>query len=201
MKPFTLKRSLVGVVLTVALSFSACGEDGQRSTGATTQETVQSSVSPTTIQPVETSAAVRSGRSLITTTSAPSAAATDLARELIPEATASYDFDQVSINGVQYSNALRISAFTTPQKVEINAGRAHDKFLGVLGIPDDQKSASMVQVDIGLDNAAPIFSTVVSFGESKNIDIDVPAVLRIKITVTSKTSSSAYVAIANPRLA
>jgi len=130
----------------------------------------------------------------------PSAADVDIVSSLVPEATASHEFEQTALNGVLYSNALVISGETTPQKVEINAGRSHKKFRGVLGVPDDGKSSASFQVDISLDGASPVFSAVINFGETKDIDIDIPNVLRVRITVVSKDSSyGGKVAIGNPR--
>lgn len=60
-------------------------------------------------------------------------------------------------------------------------------------------------MDISLDNGPVVYSTVINFGESKNIDIDVTNALRIKVTVTSKSANSCctseYLAIGNPRFA
>lgn len=96
-------------------------------------------------------------------------------------------------------NALQMFSGTTPGKVEINASRARKRFLGTLGIPDDQKSSSSHMVEISIDNAAPILSVIVNFGETKVIDLDVTNALRIRITVSTKTRESGTVAIGNPR--
>lgn len=137
----------------------------------------------------------------ISTTLPPAIADSEIGQTLVPESTTSYDFQQETINGVAFPNALRIYSTTSPKKVEINAGRSRKRFLGSLGIPDDAKSTSVHQVEISLDNGPPVFSTVLNFGETKTIDLDVTNVLRVRITVVSKESSSSggYLAIGNPR--
>ncbi|MCW3043656.1 MAG: hypothetical protein JWL57_1814, partial [Actinobacteria bacterium] len=93
-----------------------------------------------------------------------------------------------------------ISPRNASANVQIDAGRSKHRFVGSLGIPDNQSSGASYQVDISLDNAAPVYSTVVNFGETKNIDLDVTKALRIKITVLWKAGQSGEVAIGNPKL-
>ena len=89
-------------------------------------------------------------------------------RALVPQSDdVSFRFGQSTINGVSYTNALLIRVIRSdyPGWVEINAGRSRSRFLGDLGVPDDQKSGSAYKVDVSFDNAAPVFSTEVYFGQ------------------------------------
>src|SRR4029077_10982591 len=101
---------------------------------------------------------------------------------------------------VDYAQSLKISPGTAAVNVQINAGRSTHRFLGSLGIPDNQSSTASYQADISLDNAAPIYSTVVNFGETKKIDLDVTNALRIKISVLWKAGQYGVIAIGNPKL-
>jgi hypothetical protein len=123
-------------------------------------------------------------------------------RVLVPQSDGvGFRFGQSTINGVSYTNALliRVNYPDYPGWVEINAGRSRHRFLGDLGVPDDQKSGSAYKVDVSFDNAAPIFSTDVRFGEKKRLDLNVTNVLRIRISISPIARSRGYLAIGNPR--
>jgi hypothetical protein len=119
-------------------------------------------------------------------------------RTFVPESTLNFWFGQSTINGVSYTNALLIRV-SYPGRVEINAGRSRSRFLGELGVPDDQKSGSAYKVDVSFDNAAPVLSTEVRFGQTKRLDLDVTNVLRIKISISPIAGSWGDLAIGNPR--
>lgn len=132
----------------------------------------------------------------------PSEPAGDIAidRDLLPEYTAARpSFDQVTMNGVTYPSAMVVYSNQDPQRVEIDAGRKRDRFQGSLSIPDDQTSESAHQVDISLDNGPPVFSALVRFGETKQIDLDVSGALRIKITYVSVGARDGRFGIGSPR--
>ena len=134
------------------------------------------------------------------TTTALTPAGTSLSDGFIPESThVNVNFNKSVINGVNYTNAMVISVGSTPGEVQINAGRSYTHFTGQLGIPDDQKSSSAYKVDISVDNAAPILSTEVHFGETKTVNLNVSNALRIKIAV-SGNGYGGNVAIGNPTL-
>ena len=163
--------------------------------------TAPAATSSATASPTGTdSPAPSPSRELVPSITPPGAADTPVTSLLIPESTANYDFGQTTINGVDYAQSLRISPGNASVNVQINAGRSRHRFMGSLGIPDNKSSSASYQVDISLDNAAPIYSTVVLFGETKKIDLDVTGALRIKITVLWKAGQSGEVAIGNPRL-
>ncbi len=134
---------------------------------------------PTTTEPASADLAIESGQ--------------------IPEATTGYRFERATINGEAFATALIMQSSTSPLKLEINAGRTRKRFLGSLGVPDDEKASSSHQIDISLDNGPSILSFVVNFGELKAIDLDVTNALRIRITLVSKTTSGGRVAIGSPR--
>ena len=193
--------------LGMALLLVGCGTSTEKVGGSTvptstgppitTSTTLQAAASTTMIQ----GSATTGGRSTIPTTTAQSPADMDIGDTLIPEHTGSHSFRPTDINGISYSNALQMYSERRPTKVEINASRARKAFRGSLGIPDSESSSSSHQVEISLDNAAPAFSAVVNLGETKDVDLDVTGVLRVRITVSSLTSTSGYVAIGNPRFA
>ena len=87
---------------------------------------------------------------------------------------------------------MTITVYTKPACVQCNATyKALDK-----------QGIAYEKVDISLDNGPPALSTIVNFGESKPIDIDVTNVLRIKITILQKNSDCcAVVGIGTPRFA
>lgn len=123
---------------------------------------------------------------------------TAIDKTLVPQSTLTFRFRQSTINGVFYTNALVMSVHR-PRWVEINAGRSRSHFLGELGVPDDQESGSAYQVDVSFDNAAPVLSTAVRFGETKRLNLDVTNVLRIRISISPIARSRGYLAIGNPR--
>jgi hypothetical protein len=106
---------------------------------------------------------------------------------------------------VAYSNALMMTPSESASELQINAGRSRKRFLGELGVPDDQPSGTVYKVEISMDTAAPVYSVDVRFGETKQIDLDVTNVLRIKIRLTSLSGMKDYrysqIAIGSPRLA
>jgi len=193
--------ALLSTVAVVVALMAACGGGSTKATSATSPVTALTVTTTSSVPTTEGSTTSVVGRSPVPTTGKASAADVEIDRTFVPEATASYEFSQTALNGTLYSNALVMTGGTSPQKVEINAGRNHAKFRGVLGVPDDGKSSSNFQVDISLDGAAPVFSALINFGETKDIDVDVSNILRIKITVVSKGSSYGNVAIGNPRFA
>lgn len=201
MNPTVGKRVTRLSMLAVVMALMAgCGGTTAKTTSATSPLTaLPATTAPSSVSTSDGSATTAVGRTPVPTTLRQSAADVDIVSSFVPEATANYDFEQTALNGTLYSNALVMTGDTSPRKVEINAGRNHTKFRGVLGVPDEGKSSSSFQVDISLDNAAPVFSALINFGETKDIDIDIPNVLRVRITVASKDSSYGKVAIGNPR--
>jgi hypothetical protein len=208
--PTCSSRRLFGRVALTAfvLSLPACGggdsplkaSSGATTTTPTTAAVATTAQGPATTLGATTSTTLSGNRSQISTTTPPLAAAQQLDRTLIPENTASYDFTSFAMNGISYVNGLMINAGSSPAKVEINAGRSKKRFLGVLGIPDNDKSSSVQLVEISLDNAAPVLSTTIRFGETKDIDLDVTNVLRIRVVVTAKSGEyGSHVGIGNGR--
>ncbi len=200
------KRRLMRVsALGMALVLVGCGGGGDDDVDASAPSAPGSTsgASPTTVAVATTalSSPTTGVRSLVPTTIPAQLADTDLTEALIPEHSTSFDFEPTAIDGVSYVNALLLYAEQTPGKVEINAGRDRSRFRGSLGVPDSQPSSSSFLVEISLDNAAPVFSEVVNFGETKDIDLPVPGTLRIRVTVSSLTGRSGYVGIGNPRFA
>jgi hypothetical protein len=208
-------RSIVGTFSTVAIVLltAACGHGSSAvsstpalsptsspSFTATSSPTDPSTPSATPSPTATESLAPAPSRESVPSTPPPGAADTAVTSLLIPENTANYDFGQATINGVDYAQALKIYPRNSPLNVQIDAGRSKHRFVGSLGIPDNQSSTASYQVDISLDNAAPIYSAVVNFGETKNIDLNVTNALRIKITVLLKAGQSGEVAIGNPKL-
>jgi len=120
-------------------------------------------------------------------------------RTLVPQSTLAFRFEESTMNGVFYPNALVMGVGSRPGYVEINAGRSRSRFLGELGVPDDQRSESSYQVDVSFDNAAPVLSTEVRFGETRRLDLDVTNVLRIRISVSAIAGSRGNLAIGNLR--
>ena len=199
-------RLLRASALASAVLLVACGGGDDKAVGAGDQVTTTTVASPTTVATTATPATTTTtaslttgNRSPVSTTIAPTTADAMVTDTLLVEKTNSADVRPLSIDGVGYVNALQMYSGPSPGKVEINAGRSRKRFLGTLGIPDDQRSTSSHQVEISLDNAAPALSVIVNFGESKPIDLDVTGVLRVRITVSSKTNTSGTVAIGNPR--
>lgn len=187
----------VAALSAAALLLAGCGgDDTQTGGGGTTtapSETTTTTSEPTTTGPTTT-------RPPVSTTLRSVGTETPInASSFVPEGFA--EFEQETINGVAYPNAMTIPTSTSPKKVEINAGRTRNRFLGALGVPDTESSASVHHVEISLDDAPPVFSTELKFGETKDIDLDVTNVLRIRITVllTSRTPTYSSIAIGNPR--
>ncbi len=120
---------------------------------------------------------------------------------MIPENTLynSPKVEQATMNGVDYPSALVMYSTKEVRKLEINAGRRQKRFRGSLSIPDNQASDSAHQVDISLDGANPIYSALVKFGETKEIDLDVTNVLRVRISVASVGKREGTVGIGTAR--
>ncbi|MEA2593520.1 MAG: hypothetical protein QOD62_3351 [Actinomycetota bacterium] len=208
-------RSIAGTIgtLAIVLLMAACSRGSATASSTPTPTPTPSPSSSATPSPTDPSTpsatpspiatdspAPAPSRELVPSTPTPGAADTPVTSLLIPESTANYDFGPTTINGVDYAQSLKISPGNASVNVQINAGRSKHRFVGSLGIPDNQSSGASYQVDISLDNAAPIYSTVVNFGETKNIDLTVTNALRIKITVLWKAGVAGTVAIGNPKL-
>lgn len=163
-------------------------------------EPPNSSISSTPISPTP-SPTSGDAREPVPTTGPLTRAETAIDRSFVPESTTSVRFEQSTINGVSYANALLISICSRAERVEINAGRGRSRFLGELGVPDDQRSASAYKVDVSFDVAAPVLSTEVRFGETRRLDLDVTNVLRIRIVVSpiAEGCGNGSLAIGNPR--
>jgi len=202
-------RLLRACALASAVVMVGCGGGDDNDVDVAAQATT--TVAPPTTEPVTTRATsaspststslVSGARTPVSTTIPATPAEAMVTNALIVERTSTADIRPLSIDGVGYVNALQMYSDSTPDKVEINASRARKRFLGTLGIPDDQRSTSSHMVEISLDGAAPVYSVIVNFGETKAIDLDVTEILRIRITVSSKTRESGTVAIGNPRFA
>jgi hypothetical protein len=203
------KRCLMRVsAFGTALLLVGCGGGGDKKievSAPTTAAAVNTTAfAPTTVVAVATTALTTGTRSSVPTTTLLPRADTDITMDLIPEHNMTYyspSFKPLAMNGVSYVNALKMYSQKSPTKLEINASRSRSHFRGSLGIPDDESSASSHQVEISFDEAAPAYSTVVNFGETKEIDLDVTGVLRVRVTVSSMTSAGGFVAIGNPRFA
>lgn len=188
------KRWPLLVAVIMFISASACGKSDSSPPSA------KPTVPPESPAPSTTG---RLGTVPTSTTMLPAEA--ELDAESVPEYdNLNFNFGQATINGVVYTNSLILKTSTSAGRVEINAGRTRKRFFGDLGIPDDQKSSSAYKVDISFDDAAPVFSADVRFGETKRIDLDVANVLRIRVSVSPATSISSAtccgeVAIGNPR--
>lgn len=196
------------VIAAAALALSACHHAKVTKDAGTTSSTTTTSTSPPSSTSSSTSASSGSTSNTPTTfgtvptSTTLSPAETALDKDYVPEADMGFEFGRDTINGVSYSNALemRPSSSSTTQ-LQINAGRRMHRFLGDLGIPDDQHSTNAYKVEISLDGSAPIVVYDIRFGETKKIDIDVTNALRIKVSVTP-VSVSGYdnqLAIGSPR--
>ncbi len=118
---------------------------------------------------------------------------------MIRESQLSARIEQATMNGVGYPYALIMRGYDDLRKLEINAGRTQKRFRGSLGVLDSERSDSAFQVDISLDGANPVYSALVTFGETKEVDLDVTNVLRIRISVTSVANYSGYLGIGTAR--
>lgn len=189
----------VAALSAAALLLAGCGGDDTQTGGGGTTTTAPSETTTTTSEPTTTTGPTTTRPPVSTTLRSVGTDTPINASSFVPEGFA--EFEQETINGVAYPNAMTIPTSTYPTKVEINAGRARKRFIGALGVPDTESSASVHHVEISLDDAPPVFSTDLKFGETKDIDLDVTNVLRIRITVLLTTRDPSYssIAIGNPR--
>lgn len=187
------------VVCVVAAMFAGCGNgdgnaEGEPPPAATSQAAStppdEASVEPTDLE-----------TSLSPTPSRARDGSVALTREMVPENTTSFgiEIDQVTMNGVDYPAAVLLVGDRNVAKIEINAGRRYERFRGSLSVPDDEDSDSAFQVDISLDGGDPTFSTLVKFGETKEIDLKIDQVLRIKIEFVAVGNDDGRFGIGNPR--
>jgi hypothetical protein len=194
-------------VLIVLLSLVACGRGGGDGGGG--RAASETATSASTTRPRDPAPGESTTFGTVSTSTTLSRAERRLTSEAIPELeNMETEFREASVNGVSYPNALIIDrermykggpyTGSINGRVEINAGRDERRFLGDLGIPDDQLSATTWRVEISLDNSAPVFSTEVRFGETKKIDLDVTGVLRLRMAL-SMTGCCGTLAIGNPR--
>lgn len=196
--------------LAMCIGLVGCGGGDGNETASASDTTVATTPTTTSAAPattvattlttgggLTTTSVVTGARVGITTTVPPPAAATPIDRSLMPEGSAT--FQPLTMNGVAYPNAMRIFGMSRPAYVEINAGRSRQQFLGSLSIPDNERSSSVYQIDISLDGAAPVYSSVVAFGETKEIVLDITGVLRIRVTFSSQSGVNGYFGIGNPR--
>lgn len=207
-RPFG-RTGLWMLVCTLSLLGAACGGDGDQPT-AVGQTSSTASLATTTPPEPSTSTSASSGasatRPTISTTVPPPTAETPIDNTLIPEKDQlSVSFGKATINGKDYTSALIADPFNNrTSRLEIDAGRRRTRLLGDLGIPDDQRSSTAYKVDISFDQGPPALSTEVRFGETKEVDLDVTGVLRIKVAFTpltpSGTACCGTIAIGEPRL-
>jgi len=204
-----VRPAAVAAVLCLA---SSCGRGAPGATGATGAPSSPAPVpvaSPTypslpptpSPSPSDLPPSTGEQRLPVPTASATRAGEIAIDRTLIPEDTAGSSLERATMNGITYPNVLTIPTGCQPRKVEINASRVRHRFIAALGIPDDEPSASAVQVDISVDNAAPVLSTTIRFGELKDVDIDIAGGLRVKISVSSMAANcnTVTVGLGNPR--
>jgi hypothetical protein len=158
-------------------------------TTATTAPTDETTTLPgTTFAPLTTSP-----------TLTPSGASID--RNFIPESSGmDYNFEQSTINGTTYTNALIMAPGQNNGSLQIGAERRYSHFTGSLGIPDSQASESAFTVSISVDGSAPVLSTQVHFGTTTPINLTITNALRIRISVTNIAHCCGTVAIGNPTL-
>lgn len=193
-------------LLAVFLAVGACGEEEPASPSEKTSSTNTSSIvgsTTTSTMATTTSAFVDPPGGLVSTTIRPPTGDVPITNDDVAETSnARIDFEQSTINGVDYPSALTIrTAYSSSEstQVQLDAGRRQERLLGELGVPDDQPSSTVYQVDISLDGAAPILSTEVRFGETTPLNLDVSNVLRIELTATSLSECCNSFAIGSPR--
>lgn len=191
------------VAATMLLS-AACGGDGD-SSAEDDEKTTTTSTSPSTTTSTPTTT-TSPGGSFGTASTSTTLAAADVAVDTryVPETyELEIESETATVNGTTYSNALVMSPRQYRKepnvRLEIDAGRDFKRFRGDLGIPDNQSSGTAHKVEISLDNAAPVVSTEVRFGETKALDLDITNVLRIRIVITPISGWSNTLAIGNPR--
>lgn len=193
----------------LALVATACGggDDQTTAAGQASTTSVIGSPSPPAESSTSTTVTVPSTtRATISTTVPAPTAETPIDTSLIPEKDQlSVSFGKATINGTDYTNALITEPFgNRTSRLEIDAGRRRTRFLGDLGIPDNQRSSTAYKVDISFDQGPPALSTEVRFGETKKVDLDVTGVLRIKVALTPLTPSGTIccgtIALGEPRL-
>jgi hypothetical protein len=188
-------------IVAVLFLVGGCSRDDDASQNATTSSPPSTPAPPSTPPSTSLPTSVDTTAPMPTTTTMPPAEASVDADDVKEHEEISYSFGAATINGVKYANALIMrpdSYRDAASRLEIDAGRSRKRFLGDLGIPDSERSATAYKIEISLDNAAPVFSTEIRFGETRKIDIDVTNVLRIKIVASPITCCDA-VAIGSPR--
>lgn len=197
-----VRPAAVAAVLCLA---SSCGRGAPGAAEAPSSPAPVPVASPTYPSPSPSASALppSTGEQRLPVPTAPATQAGEIAidRTLIPEDTAGSSLERATMNGITYPNVLTMQTGCRPAKVEINAGRVRHRFIAALGIPDNQSSASAVQVDISVDNAAPVLSTTIRFGELKDVDIDITGGLRVRVSVSSMAAScnTVIMGLGNPR--
>ncbi len=136
-----------------------------------------------------------------------SSGTTNITPDLIPEATV-YSLSVASsvVNGVSYPTALTmgISCDALPHYIDIDAGRNKTQLKADLGIPDNREASDAYHVEVTLDGSAPVYTTELAFGQTKPLSLDIPGVLRVRISIATTTKGCGnkenYIALGNPIL-
>lgn len=193
--------SKLTILLTSILLLANCGstgrEEAQTPAPTETSEAAPSRTDEESLEPTD----AESSLGLVPTPTRARDGSVALTREMIPEDTTGGGtrIDQVTMNGVDYPAALVLYGDRNVEKIEINAGRRYERFRGSLSIPDTEDSDSSYQVDISLDGGNPAYSALVRFGETKEVDLEIDNVLRIKVELVAVGEQGGYLGIGNPR--
>lgn len=192
-----------------AASVASTTSSPSSSTTSTTRAPTTSSSSTTSTSSAPPSSSTTTTIRSTTTSSIPLKADTgtvkiDQSTDLVPQRSTNLLLQKATINGVKYPDALLIYAScAAAQFIEINAGRHSLLFKGDFGVPDDQRSTDSYHLEISLDGGAPVYSAELAFGETKPVSLDIPGVLRVKVSVLSTSAQCGgnnFVGIGNPVL-
>lgn len=207
------RRRLRLLVTIGLLTAGACGGTKPASTVAkgvttTTTTSIATTTSLTTTTSSQSGSTTSStsettdGRSSVPTSSTLAPGATSIDDSYVRQTSnLDHQFVQTRINGVDYSNALLMRPESTSANgvIQLDAGRSQTRFVGDLGIPDSQEDQTAYTVVISVDNAAPVLTTQIAFGQTKPINLNITNALRLKITITSLDRNYGYVAIGSPQ--
>lgn len=87
------------------------------------------------------------------------------------------------VNGTRLAHSLLMDLTFGPDEVEYNLSRDWQHLQATVGLRDDAASNAQVRME-AFGDQRPLYSHVFALGESEQINLDVPGVLRLRLVAT-----------------
>lgn len=97
----------------------------------------------------------------------------------------------VSISGDDYHPAFAMTAggFDDDARASFDLGRDYDRFVAVVGFPDDQSGSSHAHLTVLVDGREAVHIPGIGIGQAHQLDVDVTGALRLTLVLEEFTGS------------